>query len=1235
MHIKSVTITGFKSYREPTAVHFGSQSNLVVGLNGSGKSNLFAALEFVLSDRYSSLSTEERRGLLHDGAGRSTLSASVTIVLDNTDGRIPIDKPTVAITRMVGLKSEEFRVDGKPMSSRDVTNLLETAGFSRSNPYYIVRQGEIEKLVAATDEERLVLLKEVAGTRVYDERRGDSSKLLAETEDKRKKVRSQLDEMDDRLHELDEERKDLAEYLQLENERKTVEYALADRKLAEARRQLDSVESERSAIVSRVGVAQDAQTSAQALRRDADSRMEGLMNRLDELEGRKRVCEGEKNVAMERKARLEVQLQRLHSESEHSNSQSSQEPAAPSRKRSRMQEIQEEIARVEKERDGIRDEIKQLEEEERSILQQRDAVELRMLDESNVEFEIKRQEEALKEATKNRLPVVKATVENYGRAAEKASEQVRALTDELSLLEGKQETQTSALQEKNEAISRTLMSLRNAQRAQDEASQVLRDSKETYSKAEALFNKTSSREVVHGLQSIKAIATELPAAMQRGVKGPLVDLVSPSADGLHLAFDVVGGNSLLFVVVDNDATAALLLKKFYARQAPGRVSFFPIAQLAANMQKSGNKHSLDAAALKREFNDDAVPFTEMLTYSKDIEPAVQTVFGRCVLCRTLDIAHTVSVQFGCDAVTLTGEFVSRKGFLKGGFVDKSAIKSLAARQLSQASSKRDSAEEQLRKAQDVVDKENQAYGVLCGDADRLRRELSNAKSRISQIHADLIRFREEEQRALELLHDARQKLTAVERDIQQGSETVAALRAKAKASKKGGQNTKAKDEEFERCRMERQRLDDEIAHISSQKKQLEQQLQKTKTELESRLYRERLSLLSASSVMSDRSSFAANDISQLEADLVSVSRQMQDNIAQLESIGDRIAKTRAEYNSARDAAEEHGNEEEAAASQLADAQRDLAMLDARRATALKMRDETVARIRELGTLPRDLENVSHLSTADLLSRLDRVLQKLKQYTGRVNRKAVDQWEQARAKRAEFEARLEEADRSSAAISELIGHLDQKKDETLHNTFRQVARNFSRVFEEVVPNGWADLVMKTGSVHREHGSIDSYTGVSIQCNFKSKKAAGSRSSNAVSLSHLSGGERSLLALCLIFAIQRCDPAPFYLFDEIDANLDGSHCVAVARMIQRLSRLKMVPDISAGPSQSKDGTGLVEDSQTADGSTQFICTSFKHQAVTYYDEVYCTSYANRVSAVDKISHEQAVALLQSESNEEQEQ
>ena len=199
MRIKQVVVEGFKTYREQTVVDFDDWLNCIVGANGSGKSNLFHAIRFVLSDVFGTLRAEDRQRLLHEGAGHAVMSAYVEIVFDNADGRLPVEREEVRLRRNIGLKKDEYYLDKKHVTRAEVVNLLESAGFSLTNPYYVVQQGKIMKMATMQDEERLDLLKEIGGTSVFEAKRKESLKGLDETKSKREQVQETVEFIESRL----------------------------------------------------------------------------------------------------------------------------------------------------------------------------------------------------------------------------------------------------------------------------------------------------------------------------------------------------------------------------------------------------------------------------------------------------------------------------------------------------------------------------------------------------------------------------------------------------------------------------------------------------------------------------------------------------------------------------------------------------------------------------------------------------------------------------------------------------------------------------------------------------------------------------------------------------------------------------------------------------------------------------------------------------------------------------
>lgn len=257
--------------------------------------------------------------------------------------------------------------------------------------------------------------------------------------------------------------------------------------------------------------------------------------------------------------------------------------------------------------------------------------------------------------------------------------------------------------------------------------------------------------------------------------------------------------------------------------------------------------------------------------------------------------------------------------------------------------------------------------------------------------------------------------------------------------------------------------------------------------------------------------------------------------------------------------------------------------------------------------------------------IEKVNKKLKKYS-HVNKKAYDQYVNFSEQRESLLKRVDELDKGAAKVQELVESLDRQKDEAINRTFRGVSAHFKDVFKELVPTGEGELVMRTmideanetddemddsddsqseggkkPAIDPNNPKVSLYKGIGINVRF-------SEVGENYLMPQLSGGQKALVAMALIFAIQRCDPAPFYLFDELDQALDSTHRAAVANLIQRQAN-------------------------SADNPTQFIVSTFRPELVTVANRCYGISYQNKVSSIHHLSKKDALKFIANLMDEEE--
>jgi structural maintenance of chromosome 3 (chondroitin sulfate proteoglycan 6) len=234
------------------------------------------------------------------------MSAYVEIIFDNSDERFMTKQNEVIIRRTIGLKKDEYSLDRKSATKTDVMNLLESAGFSRSNPYYIVPQGRVTALTNMKDPDRLLLLKEIAGTQVYEQRRGESIKIMDETKLKKEKIDDLLRIIEERLRELDSETKELKEFQANDREKRCLEYTIYHREQMEINTALEQIEEGRARGAENNDEAREAYREREAQISDVERDLTKARNDVKLRRTERQQLSEEQRIQLRNKAALEL-----------------------------------------------------------------------------------------------------------------------------------------------------------------------------------------------------------------------------------------------------------------------------------------------------------------------------------------------------------------------------------------------------------------------------------------------------------------------------------------------------------------------------------------------------------------------------------------------------------------------------------------------------------------------------------------------------------------------------------------------------------------------------------------------------------------------------------------------------------------------------------------------------------------------------------------------------------------
>ncbi|KAI4308346.1 hypothetical protein L6164_031429 [Bauhinia variegata] len=1122
MYIKQVIIEGFKSYREQIATEpFSPKVNCVVGANGSGKTNFFYAIRFVLSDLFHNLRSEDRHALLHEGAGHQVLSAFVEIVFDNSDNRIPVDKEEVRLRRTIGLKKDEYFLDGKHITKTEVMNLLESAGFSRSNPYYVVQQGKIASLTLMKDSERLDLLKEIGGTRVYEERRRESLKIMQETGKYLKQIIQVVQYLDERLKELDEEKEELRKYQQLDKQRKSLEYTIYDKELHDAQQKLTEIEEARAKVSDTSTKMYNSVLDAHERSKDLENRLKDVTKELQTKNKEKEVIEKQRTEALKKQTELELDVKDLHEKI--SGNIRAKEDAA------------RQLHILEKEIEDSMQELNNISPlYEHQMTEEKDITKRIMELEKQLSILYQKQGRATQFSSKaDRDKWLQKEIDDLERVHSSNLVQEKKLLEEIELL-------NSELHNCDDYINKRRAEMTNAESSIAQSREGFYHHKEQrdrlHNERKSLWSKEN--DLTAQIDKLSAEVEKAEKSLDHATPGD----VRRGLNSVRKIFEVTAGNSLFHVVVDNDNTSTQIIRHLNSQKG-GRVTFIPL-------------NRVKAPRVTYPKGPDVIPLLTRLNFKPEYSPAFSQVFARTVICRDLDVAARVARNDGVDCITLEGDQI-----------DEEITKLVSEQQKIDAKQSHDRSElEQLK--QDIANANKQKQ-LISKALENKEKSLVDVRTQIDQLKASMAMKRAE--MGTELIDH----LTLEEKKL------LSDLNPEIKRLK----------EKLVKYRTERIEIEARKAELETN---LTTNLRRRKQELEAVI-----SSVSAGSLDIDAElkmqelEKARSDVEFATQDLTNVSKIIDDRTIEIKKIKEEMNKLKSlEDNYERT---------------LQDEARELEQLLSRRNIYLAKQEEYSKKIRELGPLSSDaFETYKRRSIKELHKALHRCNDQLQLFS-HVNKKALDQYINFTEQREELQKRQAELDAGDEKIKELITVLDQRKDESIERTFKGVARHFREVFSELVQGGHGHLVMmkkKDGDQvdddqdedgPREadmEGRVEKYIGVKVKVSFTGQ-------GETQSMKQLSGGQKTVVALTLIFAIQRCDPAPFYLFDEIDAALDPQYRTAVGNMIQRLAETQ---------------------------NTQFITTTFRPELVKVAHRIYGVTHKNRVSFVNVVSKEDALEFIE---------
>ena len=1137
MVFKELEIQGFKSFPDKVKITFDAGVTGVVGPNGSGKSNLSDAVRWVLGETSSRQlrAAGKMEDVIFGGTRRRSAMgfASVRLTLDNTGHTLDVDADEVTIGRKYYRSGDsEYTINGQVCRLRDVYELLLDTGIGRDG-YSVIGQGRIAEIVAAKSSERREIFEEACGIAKYRYRKTEAERRLAAAGENLERLRDILGELESRVGPLEKESAKAQKFLELSEQRKTLEVTLwtdsVHRARDTVRQQVRDYETAQADYERFDGEAKAAEQEAEEIRMQAQQ----LTIAVERLNGDIRSITEQISGSDSRIAVLENDIFRneesiasLRSEIEAGEQDGAEADAALQRHRAVAAKMEAEGEKLAAEIDALNAELEQLADASNASGARKDTLraEITDLTAKRTEAQVAQAAaEAAEETARQHLPALEQAVQEGTDQWETARQD---LTDTIRYREMLTENEKQLANVR----SGLELKLKNRKAALDEADTAeQRLGRELDAARQRLSVLRELEKNMDGYQnSVKAVMRAAGARRLRGIIGP-VSAILKVEPGCEVAVETALGAALQNIVVENEAAAKAAIALLRSDNA-GRATFLPL-------------DTVQPGVFRGRLSGTARLASSLVQADARYDNIVSNLLGRIIVVEDINEASRVARDngFRSRVVTMDGQVINAGGSFTGGSVQRSAGLFTRKQEMEELRIRAAKMQKDCLAAQEKTDQ--------CKEqVDALQAELTATASEQITAANDRVRAEAEQKRLeaaaaqLETARNARRQeidtLQAALADSRAKAEDAAKLQAEltAKIDRRTAemsriaegddsfltrQNALAQDLSAKRLEQVTRQKDAELAY--SQIAALEQRARDAaarRTSLE-----ESVAALAA---RSDACRAEIADIRQTRADSQTTIAQKEAEIR--EATQKRLARQQAETETLARARTAADSREEMS--------REMARLAERKAAAESEYDQTVAKLwdeYQLSVSQAEALCVEFDSLPALRAQVADLRGKIRAL-GSVNVSAIEEYKEVKARYDALVTQVTDVEESRNELSRMISKLSAQMREIFTDSFRAINENFGRVFAELFGGGEASLMLED-----ESDVLSSGIGIRVAPPGKVIK----------NLEALSGGEQALVAISIYFAILAVNPAPFCILDEIEAALDDANVVRFAQYLRRVS------------------------------------------------------------------------------------
>ncbi|WP_397537485.1 chromosome segregation protein SMC [Rummeliibacillus pycnus] len=1140
MFLKRLEVIGFKSFADRIGIDFVPGVTAVVGPNGSGKSNVTDAIRWVLGEQSAkSLRGAKMEDIIFAGSdSRKPLNfAEVSLILDNEDERLPIPYNEVSVTRRVYRSGDsEYLLNKQQCRLKDITDLFLDSGLGKE-AFSIISQGRVDEILNSRPDDRRTIFEEAAGVLKYKQRRKKAEHKLFETDDNLHRVLDILHELDKRIEPLHIQASAAEDYLKMTNELKGIDIAVLVQDIENLNRSMEQIVKEKQELFSKEQVhatqIAEKESNITMLRKqlsDLDTLLDESQHQLVDVSAEAERFEGRKVLMAEKRMNATAQLAKLQQSLDKAITSRNSWQQINTDKEAQLSERQHELQNLKKAVKQLEDNLNRSTSEiEAEIDKWKDTYIDRLNEEATVKNEVKNITKQLAEQAENSVKISSQSTEMITELKELQHEQ-QLVAEKLKKVE-------QQVAQKLEEYKKCQQDVQHARKQYDDQQamlfkgyqhlQQMKSRQETLAELEADFSGF--------YQGVKAVLVARENQQLQGIHGAVAELIHVDGDYAK-AVETALGAAMQHVVTETDADARKAIA-WLKQQHAGRATFLP-----KNVMKS---RKIPANILQTVANHPSFINTadELATFDPAFRTIAENLLGHVLVSKDLQGASQIAkaCNYRYRVVTLDGDVVNTGGSLTGGsvkqqaslFSRKAELEGLTA-QLSDMQSSIEKAEKVVAEWKEQVTEKSALLEQLRVLGEEIRAEEVELSARHRELEATTKRLSLRVSMFSDEQQDASGRKTSLEVQLADFNRRKEEL---AKELTEINQTVEELNVLKQQSESERDVLQEQYALKRSDLAVLNEQVSQL-----------RLAVLDANSQLEQAIVDVENITKEIEwltngGDLNGpTEEEIVAKILELQTRRDELVQTVEQTKGHRIDVQQKVDSTDLELKELQRVHQGL--LDGLRNYEVKLNRLDV----EHENLSKQLEKDYELSFEEALLEpsLDmdvdtarRKVKLLKQSIaelGTVNISAIEEYATVSERHTFLSSQRSDLMEAQETLHEAIREMDEEMTNRFSETFFEIREHFQKVFRELFGGGHADLELLDPDNILE-------TGIEIVAQPPGKKLQ--------RLSLLSGGERALTAIALLFAILKTRPVPFCILDEVEAALDESNVARYSQYLKKFS------------------------------------------------------------------------------------